>query len=75
MTFINRRLLFRLIFLFNVFYSLHFRAMGIVGLCLPFTIVPVREALGYHNNQYTKKALPVRVFKVVDEEEVSPASA
>ena len=49
--------------------------MGIVGLCLPFTIVPVREALGYHNNQYTKKALPVRVFKVVDEEEVSPASA
>lgn len=48
--------------------------MGAIGLSLPFTIIPVREALGYQNNQYTKKAVPVRVFKVIDEEEIPAAS-
>ena len=29
--------------------------MGITAIALPFVVVPIRSALGYQTNQYTKK--------------------
>jgi hypothetical protein len=31
--------------------------MGICGGIMYKTVIPIRSALGFHNNQYTKKAL------------------
>jgi hypothetical protein len=33
------------------------KVMGGIGIVLPFIVVPVRGALGYNTNQYTKKPI------------------
>lgn len=35
-----------------------------IGISLPATVIPVRAALGYQNNQYTKLAVPEKKWRI-----------
>ena len=37
----------------NLLYDI--QVMGVTGIVLPFIVVPIRSALGFKTNQYTKR--------------------